>query len=415
MSGHANKTLPTDEKVTLGEVASKVRVMAIGLGVVGLGGAAAVSGGDMTIFGTSYLVGFAYFLSLSLGALFFVLIQHLSRAGWSVTVRRVAEVMAANVATMALLALPLLFLIPQVWSHQWEEAAHHGPYKWGKGDWLQSGFFAVRLVIYFVVWIVIAWWYWKRSCKQDETGDRSITEKLQSISGGMVVLFALTVSGAAFDLMMSLSPKWFSTMFAVIYFGGSFLGFFCALILILRFCQSRGLLQSAVNVEHYHDLGKWAFGFVVFWAYVSFSQFMLIWYGSTPEETIWFAERGATTSPLHDGPAHWGWISVVLLVGHFLIPFPGMLSRHVKRCLKALSFWAAWLLVFHLVDLYWIIVPNNHHLRDHPGDTVLPVVLAWLGVGGLWVAGLCTLAGRDGNLVPKQDPRLGEALAFENY
>ena len=147
MSKTANKTLPADEKFTLGGTAGKVRLVAVGAAVVGLGGAAAMTSGDMTTFGFAYLVGFAYFLSLSLGALFFVLIQHLSRAGWSVTVRRLAELMAANVVTMAVAALPLLVLVPHIWGHQWEDGLHHGgPYKWGKDTWLQPGFFVARLV-----------------------------------------------------------------------------------------------------------------------------------------------------------------------------------------------------------------------------------------------------------------------------
>jgi hypothetical protein len=416
VSDHAHKTLPADEKVTLGQIASKTMGISVGVGVAGLGLGAAMSsqtGHFAEAFGTAYLVGFAYFLSLSLGALFFVLIQHLSRAGWSVTVRRVAELMAANVLTMAVLAVPLFILAGAIWVSQWDGG--HGHYKWGKAVWLTQSFFIGRLMIYLFIWVAMAWYYWKRSVRQDTTGDRSITEKLQSISGAMVVIFALTLSAAAFDLMMSLSPAWFSTMFAVIYFAGSFLGFFCALILILRFCQSKGLMASAVSVEHYHDLGKWAFGFVVFWAYVSFSQFMLIWYAATPEETIWYAERGASTSPHHVGPMFWTGVSLILLFGHFLIPFPGMISRSVKRHAKALSFWAIWLLLFHLIDLFWIIVPNSSALRGVAGGMIVPVVATWVGVGGFWVAGLCLLAGRNGSLIACKDPRLGEALAFENY
>jgi len=413
VSDHGPTTLPADERLNLGDLGPKITKIGAGVGVLFLVVAFLLKGTGEHAYeklGLAYTAAFSFFLSLTLGALFFTVIQHLTRAGWSVVIRRVTELMGANVITLGILAIPMLLLATRTygWSHAPED--HH--FRWGKDQWLTVGFFSGRIVLYFAIWGAMAWWYLRKSVAQDSSGERSLTKQMQGISGLCVVIFALSMSAGAFDILMSLDAHWFSTMFGVYFFAGGMLSFFATLILILRFLQGRGLLKGAVTVEHYHDLGKWLFGFTFFWGYIAFSQYMLIWYGNLPEETEWFAKRGASMAKATDTAAFWGWWAVILMFGHFLIPFPGLLSRHVKRCLTSLSFWAVWILVFHLADMIWLTIPE---LGAEGASGQLPLVICcWLGVGGIWLAGLAYLAA-DRSLLPVKDPRLGESLAFENY
>jgi hypothetical protein len=218
------------------------------------------------------------------------------------------------------------------------------------------------------------------------------------------------------DLLMSLDPHWYSTMFGVRCFAGAFLNFFAMSILIFRFLQSRGILGRSLTVEHYHDLGKFMFAFVFFWSYVTFSEWMLIWYGNIPEETVWYAKRGATT---HEGwPAGpWGWIALALLAFHCFVPFAFLMSRHVKRALKWLTVGAAWLAVMHFVEMFWIVMPEAAGLKTPGagfGKSLLLALLCWAGMGALWLAGVIYFASA-ASLVPARDPRLPEALAHEVY
>jgi hypothetical protein len=381
----------------------------------------------MASFFHAYLTSFLFFLSISLGALFFVLLQHLTRAGWSVTVRRVAELTAGNLTLLALLALPIVIVTVMgngalyPWAnietfrqevldtermHAMEELLHK------KHAFLNPTFFALRCAAYFAVWILLARYFLKRSTEQDSSGDPSLTTRMESISAPGMLLFALTITFAAFDLIMSLDPFWFSTIFGVYVFSGSVVGFFAFVTLATLFLQRRGRLTGKVTVEHYHDLGKMLFAFVFFWGYIAFSQYMLIWYANLPEETGWFRLRQT---------GGWTGLSIALLFGHFIIPFLGLISRHAKRRVAILSFWCVWMLVFHYLDLYYLVMPQLM-LRQVGWDVTLamdttfqPLDLACLtGLGGIYVAALVHRA-RACHLMPVKDPRLDESLAFENY
>lgn len=353
----------------------------------------------------AWLLACAFFLTISLGALFFVILQHLVRAGWSVVVRRIAELAAANVLVVAVLVLPLVVLAAMgdgsLWSWADPASAEGHPLIAKKAAFLNGTFFAVRCAIYFGAWILIARWFLRRSLQQDEARDTLPTEAAERRAPPAMIAFALTISFASFDLLMSLSPEWYSTIFGVYVFAGSVIAFVSTAILMLRFLQSRGILRDRVGVEHYHDLGKLLFAFVFFWGYIAFSQFMLIWYADIPEETHWFHVR-------FEGS--WKYVSALLLFGHFVLPFAGLLSRHAKRRLGVLTFWAVWMLAMHAVDLFWLIAPGV----AHGAALVDPLdLLAFLAVGGAWTFGLMRLAA-DRALVPVGDPRLHESLAFEN-
>jgi hypothetical protein len=218
-----------------------------------------------------------------------------------------------------------------------------------------------------------------------------------------MVLYGLTVTFAAFDLLMSLDPNWYSTIFGVYYYAGAVEGFFAFLILAVFVLQREGKLTEDVTVEHYHDLGKQLFGWNVFWAYIAFSQYMLIWYANIPEEVEWFLTRTA---------GGWAAISWVLVIGHFIIPFLLLLPRRVKRIPMLLAGMAAYMLVMHWVDCYWLIAPQLDPQAGHVGFSVLDVA-CFVGFASLFVAGV-TYALGGGSLLPKRDPRLAKSLAFEN-
>jgi hypothetical protein len=200
---------------------------------------------------------------------------------------------------------------------------------------------------------------------------------------------------------MSLNPRWFSTIFGVYYFSGAVVGFLAAVILLAMSLQAGGRLEASITVEHYHDLGKLLFAFVIFWGYIAFSQYLLIWYANIPEETDWYLVRQA---------GGWATVSLVLLFVHLLIPFFGLLSREVKRRKALLGFWAVWLLVAHWIDLYWLVMPSVAPAAPPLRATDIGCLL---GIGCLYLAAIFHAA--DGRaLVPVGDPRLAESLAFEN-
>jgi hypothetical protein len=248
----------------------------------------------------------------------------------------------------------------------------------------------------------LATFFYRNSRLQDRSGDKELTLRMQKWSGPAVVAFGFTLTFASFDWLMSLDAHWFSTIFGVYFFAGCAVGAIAALILAAQYLQQRGLLKESITVEHYHDLGKLLFGFVFFWGYIAFSQYMLIWYANIPEETQWFLVRQT---------GGWAGISLILLFGHLLLPFPGLLSRHVRRNRLALMGWSAWLLIMHWIDLYWLVMPQ---LTGKDGPTFGLVDLCCLiGLGAAYGSAVLWAAG-DRALIAVRDPRLPESLAFKN-
>ena len=349
----------------------------------------------------SYLVSYAYFLSLALGGLFFVLLQHVTKAGWSVVVRRIAEAIAANVVLMALLVAPILFNLGHLYHWAHEGAADHDPILAGKVGFLNPSFFMIRLAVYFVVWILLAWFFYSSSTSQDSSGDPRLTRRMEVLSAPGMVIFALTLNFAAFDILMSVDPHWFSTIFGVYYFAGSVIVIFSTLTILIAYLQRQGRLRNVVTPEHYHDLGKFLFAFVVFWAYIAFSQYLLIWYGNIPEETVFYELRQQGS---------WLWISLLLLVGHFILPFLWLISRHPKRHRTVLPLAAVWLLIMHWLDLFYLVMPGFRpaempfHLLD---------LTCFVGLGGIFFATAIWRMGRV-NLVAARDPRINESLGLDH-
>ncbi len=367
-----------------------------GLALCGLGFAL-----DRDQFFFSWITSLLFFLSLSLGALFFVMVQHLARAGWSVAVRRLAEAAAWTVPVFALLFLPVLAGLDRLFPWTDAEAAAHDHLLQGKRGYLNAPFFVLRAAVYFAVWTLLARYFHRTSVAQDASRDPRLTVVMQRRAAPGMIAYAVTVTFMAFDWIMSMDPHWYSTIFGVYVWAGSVLAAFALLTLTGRALTGAGYLRAVFRVDHVQDLGRLLFAFTVFWAYIAFSQFFLIWYGNIPEETIWY---------LHRAQGSWKTVSVVLMVGHFAVPFVLLMSRFTKRRPAFVAAMAAWILGMHYLDLHWLILPN---LR-HDGFALHWLDLAsLLGIGGVFLLvyshRLAAAA-----LVPTGDPRLSESLALEH-
>ena len=280
-------------------------------------------------------------------------------------------------------------------------AAAHDPLLAGKLGFLNANFFIARLVIYFVIWGVMASFLHRTSVAQDASGDPALTLRMERLSAPGMVLFALSLNFAAFDLLMSLDAYWFSTIFGVYYFAASVVAFFAVMPKILYAMQMRGVLKNAVTVEHYHDIGKLMFAFTVFWAYIAFSQYMLIWYGNLPEETGWFLKRQT---------GGWVTVSLVLIFGHFVVPFLLLVSRMIKRRPLLLALTGAYVALMCWIDIYWLVIPEFS-----PGVARFGLldILCFLAINGVF-SGVALIRLSRHSVVAEGDPRLEESLAFEN-
>jgi hypothetical protein len=349
----------------------------------------------------SWLVSFLFFLSLALGALFFVLIQYAAQGGWGIVLRRIGETVFATLPVMAALFVPVLLGLHDLyeWSHA--EAVQNDALLQWKSPFLNVPFFLTRAAIYFLLWSVIAVMYYRGSSRQDAAGNHAVAARLRRLAGPALIVLALTQTLASIDWIMSLTPHWYSTMFGVYFFAGSFVGFIALLSVVSVALRRAGLLDTVINAEHLHDVGKFLFAFTAFWAYIAFSQFFLMWYGNLPEETIWFKVR-------MDGS--WMKVSILLLAGHFVAPFFYLMGRDVKRNGTTLALGGLWLLAMHFVDLYWQVMPTFHSEGFSP--SILDIA-ALMTVGGCFVGAAAWLLRRQA-LVPLRDPRIDESLAFEN-
>ncbi len=411
MSHHIEK--PTDITIPSTSLFAKLPMIGGVMAVVGLGATLASATGEnkaRAMF--AYLWAFEATLALGLGALAWVLINHAVKAGWHVVLRRIAETVAMTLPVFALLFIP----IAVVGFHDlypWSSAEHLDEILHRKTWFLSSGAFFFRAIIYFAVWIALAYFLRSTSLKMDDEADpekrKAMMNRLIAISAPGILLYALTQSFQAIDWMMSLQPHWYSTIFGVYFFAVSILAFHAFLALVSMGLQKAGVLKTAITTEHFHDLGKYVYGYGVFWAYIAFSQFILIWYANIPEETEFYMVR------VEGG---WQYISYTLPVLHFFVPFFFLLSRHVKRSRLGLAIACVWMLVMHLVDLYWLILPNfgmhggGHH-EPHLAVSYLDVT-ALIGMVGAFLAAFGFFLNK-AKVVPVNDPRLADSLAHENY
>ncbi len=379
------------------------RLPGIGLGVflVGLVASLALGRGDLRQLHFSWLVAFLYFLSIALGALFFVLIHYIAKAGWSTAVRRIAENAMGTLPLFAALVVPVVIGMSELFPWTDAEVVAKDPVLLSKQPYLNSPFFLGRLAFYLVVWSGLALYFGLASRRQDSTGDHAITRRLQMAAAPGLFLFAVSITFAAIDWIMSLDPHWYSTIFGLYYFAGAVVAAHAFIAIVTVGLHRSGLVTGVFTTDHFHDLGKLLHGFTVFWTYIGFSQFFLIWYANIPEETIWFRHRLMGS---------WKSVTIALAFGHFVIPFFAIMARTVKRNPTLLRLGAIWMLAMHYLDLYWLVMPNLH---EHGFAPTLLDLATWLAVGGAFVATFGFNLTRAA-LVPIRDPRLPESLSYEN-
>ncbi|MEZ0387248.1 MAG: hypothetical protein ACAI34_09295 [Verrucomicrobium sp.] len=386
-------------------------------------------------FAYSWLFAFFFFFTITCGGIFWTMLQHASNSGWSVVVRRLFENLGSNVMWMAVFALPFV-LIPNVQDALWEwipihrEAAHHAHEQHistyealhhmaetdhskhiltSKYGYLNMTFWYVRVLIYFVILGSLAYFLRKWSIQQDKDGSFKHTFRSRAFCCLLLFPFALAVTFSAVDWVMAMDYTWFSTMWGVYIFAGGTWGAMAVSILALTYVRSNGYLQKVTSGEHYHLMGKLLFAFTVFWAYIAFSQFFLIWYANITEETRFYILRNT---------GGWWYLSHVLVWLHFAVTFVLLLSASRKKKTGTMNVLCFWVLLMHVVDWYWLIIPERGPSLTKGASLWLDGawvgdVIAFVAIGGLcgW-AYLRRLA--KASLYPCRDPRLLESVTAIN-
>jgi hypothetical protein len=346
----------------------------------------------------SYLVAFLLWSGIPLGCLAMLMLHYLVSGGWGFLIRRALESGTRTFVVLGLLAVPLLLGIPflYVWSHA--DSVASDPLLQHKHVYLNVPFFLARTIAYFAIWFGLAKALSRSSDAQDRRPDPSATRRLYNLSGPGLIVYGLTVTFASVDWAMSLEPDWFSTIYSAVFMMGQSLSALAFVTLILALLIATTPLAQLASEQHLIDLGNMILAFVMLWAYMAFSQFLIIWAGDLQDEIGWYVHR------LQGG---WQWVALALAIGHFALPFLVLLSREVKQRVQYLAFLSGWLLLIRFVDMVWNVDPSFDRsvFRFHWMDPV-----AAIGVGGVWVAAfLSELKKRP--ILPLHDPDLAGVLA----
>jgi hypothetical protein len=322
----------------------------------------------------SYLLAFSLWLGVTLGSLGLLMVQHLSGGAWGFVLRRQLEAAARLAPVMGLLFIPILVGIRTL--YPWAQAAvvAADPILQVKRLYLNVPFFVLRAGLYFAAWTAISWVlsYW--SLRQDEQGEQPLGRRMQAFSAAGLIVYVLTMTFASVDWLMSLEPHWYSTIFSIVVISGQGLSAIAVAIIVLAaLARDKRMAQVAVPAR-FHDLGNLMLMFLMVWAYVSFSQFLIIWSANLPDEIPWYTHRIGN---------EWQSIGLGLVVFHFAVPFALLLSRKTKRVRSRLVPVAVSILVMRAVDLFWIVAPERSpaQFSVHWLDIVLPITL-----GCIWVA-----------------------------
>ncbi len=351
-------------------------------------------------FAFSWLFGFMLVFTLCAGALFWTVLHHATDSEWGILVRRQMENVAGILPVLGLFFLPLiLFCAPILWKW-WDVAPGVDPLLDAKSAFLNHTFFSLRYVLYFggLGWVAMV--LSKRSVAQDADGAAKHTFAMRKAAIIGLPVFAVCLTFAAVDWLMGLDYHWFSTMWGVYIFAGAAGSSMSLLVLIVTGLRRNGYLK-AVTTEHYHVMGKFMLTFVVFWAYIGYSQYMLIWYANIPEETIYFKIRNTES---------WHYLSTFLVLGRFFIPFPFLLFQSTKKNPKILCGVASWIIFMQIVDIYVIVLPSLHQTGFSPSVFDLASLAA---VGGA-AAGLYFRRLSASCTFPKRDPRLAGSVNLHN-
>ena len=354
---------------------------------------------DRPAFFRAWLVGWLFWLGIALGCLAIMMLHHLTRGAWGLVARRVLEAAGRTLPVLALLFVPLLFGLQELypWARPEAEADH---LLQAKAAYLNVPFFVARAALYFVIWGGFAFMLSRLSRRQDETGELQLTRRMQLLASGGIVLYCLAASFASVDWLMSLQPHWFSTIYGVYFLGGQGISALAFLIVVALFLWRREPMSEVLSPGHFHDWGKLLLAFVMLWTYFSFSQFLIIWSGNLPEEITWYAARTR---------GGWQWLAIALVLFHFALPFVLLLSRDLKRRPQRLAAVAGWMLAMRWLDLVWQVEPAFSPERFSFHWLYLAAPLA---VGGLWLAAWAAEL-KKRPLLPLRDPWLPEALAHD--
>ncbi len=337
-----------------------------------------------------------FFMSLALGGLFIAALNYITSAMWSAPIKRIYESFTSYLPFALLTFLAVAVGIHHIyeWSHP--EFVKGDLVLEGKASYLSIGFFVIRNVVALCIWIFFAMKMLKNSVAQDANGDHRLTLKNKAMAPVFLIVFAITYTMASYDQMMSLDPHWFSTIFGVYCFSGLFYSTLALTAVMAIYLRRNGVLQGIVNDNHLHDLGKFMYAFSVFWAYIGFSQFMLIWYANMPEETGYFLHR-----------LHGGWaLMTYLLPLKFLVPFFLLLQRDSKRSESRLLGVGLFMLAAHWFDLMWVVQPEFFKEGPQFGWIEIGTTIGFIGLFGTCVV---RFMGKH-NIVAIGDPRLPEAV-----
>ena len=345
----------------------------------------------------AYLVAYTFWMGVILGSMALLMVQHLSGGVWGVVLRRPFEAAVRTLPFMTILFLPIVFGMHSL--YEWSHAGitDTDPIIAAKAAYLNTPFFLARQVIYFAIWNLIGFLLTKWSAEHDRTGDAALLGKLSTLSGAGLCIYFLTVTFARVDWTMSVNPHWFSTIWGMLYIGGQGLSAFAFGIVVLVMLAQVAPLKSVLTSHHFHDLGKFLFAFLMLWAYLSFSQFLILWSANIPEEIPHYLNRWENS---------WKYLSIFIVVGHFMVPYALLLSRDLKRNYHKLRIIAAWILFARIADYWWHVAPELHKDGLTIGllDVALPLVL-----GGIFISlFVAQLGGR--SLLPIHDPQLERAL-----
>jgi hypothetical protein len=349
----------------------------------------------------NYLIAFTFMISIGVGALFLIALEYIVGADWSVPIRRVVEFFAATIPLLAILVIPLLFNIGELfhWSHP--EAVAEDKILNAKAPYLNVSFFIIRVFVLIGLWSLFYFFFVRNSKKQDTTKDQKLTTINIRLSAIFIPIFAFTITISAVDWLMSIEPHWFSTIIGVYFFAGTVIAALAAVTLTTVLLKENGYLHPAMTNDHLFSLGALLFAFVNFWGYIAFSQYMLIWYADLPEETFWF---------MHKWEGSWAIFSIGLIIIKFLVPYIVLVSQPSKMDPKKLKFISVWLLFAHLYDLFWFVMPEMEELSGGYSFSWIDLVFPIAAVGLIIL--VFNMKAKKENLIPIGDPKLQRGLDF---
>jgi hypothetical protein len=347
----------------------------------------------------SWLIAFMWWLGLTLGPMVLLMLQYVSGGNWGRIGRRFWEAATHNLWLMLLCWIPIVVGMKQNALYPWTKMQPDVLGATRAAYYLNPTFFIVRGILYFVGWGFLAWRL-NRWSRVEEAGQSTPDGfvRIQNMSGAGIVFYGLTITFAAVDWVMSLSPEWWSTVFGMLFMVGQCLSTFAFTIFLFARLAPREPLSKVFKTDYFHDFGKLMLAFVILWAYLSFAQWLIIWSGNIVEEIRWYLAR------IH---GHWQIIVIGLICLHFVLPFALLLSRNLKRQARKLALVALLILFMRYVDLFWLIVPNFHP-RIQPLDLFL-CVASFGAIGGLWLALFFRKLGQR-SLMPVNDPHFVEML-----